>query len=156
MLLSPLRQEDLGRPLPDPTANNRNIQMYRDAIRKIAEKRGHSFIDLFDILGDTSKTPLTDNGIHPTGYGYWRTAAAAGTGPRSEAPPRWKVEFDAETGKAVGEGVKVTRLAAFEGTDPLLPAPLPPKEAPKGAALPGVERGARRDGPGRRQVHAAR
>ena len=39
VLLSPTRQEDLGRPLPDPAAHNKNLRLYADAIRDIARQR---------------------------------------------------------------------------------------------------------------------
>src|SRR6516165_1093605 len=55
VLLSPLRQEDLGRPLPDPATNNKNLALYSDAIRKVAEKRHARFVDLYEVLGDGSK-----------------------------------------------------------------------------------------------------
>src|SRR5262249_12710471 len=74
VLLSPLKQENLGRPLPDPTANNKNLRLYADAIRDVARKRGHIFIDLYDLLGK-EKDPLTDDGVHMTAWGYWRSAA---------------------------------------------------------------------------------
>lgn len=141
VLLSPLRQEDLGRPLPDPTANNKNIQLYRDAMKKVADKRGLGFVDLYEILGDTSKTPLTDNGIHPTAYGYWRSAAAVEQGLGLKAT-RWRIDVDKD-GKPTAEGTTVANVATgplrFEATDAVLPSPAP-KDAPKGAALPGVER----------------
>src|SRR5262249_7895603 len=37
VLLSPIRQEDLGRPLPVPTEQNNNLRLYRDALRKVAD-----------------------------------------------------------------------------------------------------------------------
>jgi hypothetical protein len=73
VLLSPLRQENLGPPLPDPTQHNKNIRLYADVMRKFADKRGHAFVDLYELTGDP-KAPLTDNGIHLTAYGYWQTA----------------------------------------------------------------------------------
>jgi lysophospholipase L1-like esterase len=104
VLLGPQRQGDLGRPLPDPTANNKNIALYRDSMRKIADKRGYPFIDLYDLLGNEN-TPLTDDGIHLTDDGYRRSAgilarALCGRGlPRSgdidvDGPPGgWRFEF---------------------------------------------------------------
>jgi lysophospholipase L1-like esterase len=78
VLLSPTRQENLGRPLPDPTEHNNDLRVYCEAQRKIAAKRGCQFVDLFDLRDDNSKdkpiAPLTDNGIHLTPFGYWRTA----------------------------------------------------------------------------------
>ena len=79
VLLSPLRHEDLGRPLPDPTPQNRNVRLYADAIRRVAVKRGNGYVDLYELLGDGGKAtpaaPYTDNGMHLTAYGYWRSAA---------------------------------------------------------------------------------
>ena len=46
VLLSPLRQEDLGRPLPDPAAHNKDLGLYRDAIAQTATARGYPFVDL--------------------------------------------------------------------------------------------------------------
>ena len=44
-----------------------------DAMRKVADKRGHAFVDIYEMTGDP-KAPLTDNGIHLTAHGYWHTA----------------------------------------------------------------------------------
>jgi lysophospholipase L1-like esterase len=77
VLLAPLRQEDLGRPLPDPTAENKNLRLYIDALRDAAKKRTLTFADLNEFLGDGPKAPpLTDDGLHLTGSGYWRSAFA--------------------------------------------------------------------------------
>jgi lysophospholipase L1-like esterase len=71
VLLSPLRQANLGPPLPDPAANNRNLRLYAGAIRDIAAKRGHTFVDLYERFGDLAKVNgVTDNGIHLTDAGY--------------------------------------------------------------------------------------
>jgi lysophospholipase L1-like esterase len=74
VILSPPRLEDLGRPLPDPADPNKNIRLYTDTMNKIAQKRGHHFVDLYQLLGD-EKPLLTDNGIHLTDYGYWKSAS---------------------------------------------------------------------------------
>ncbi len=87
VLLSPLRQGTMPRPLPDPAKNNENLHLYADAIRDVARKRGAIFIDLYDRLGDPGKVPgVTGNGIHLTGHGYQWSAPAllAGLG----LPPR--------------------------------------------------------------------
>lgn len=72
ILLSPLRQADMGRPLPDPTKNNRHLRLYADVLREAAKSRKHTFIDLFELLGDLAavKPAVTDNGIHLTNEGY--------------------------------------------------------------------------------------
>jgi lysophospholipase L1-like esterase len=73
VLLSPLKQENLGPPLPDPAENNKNLRLYADAIRDVAKKRGHVFVDWYELLGKEEER-LTDNGIHLTAWGYWRSA----------------------------------------------------------------------------------
>jgi lysophospholipase L1-like esterase len=71
VLLSPMRQGDMGRPLPDPAKNNKNLRLYADAIRDVAKKRGAMFVDLYDLLGDPARVKgVTENGIHLTGEGY--------------------------------------------------------------------------------------
>lgn len=72
ILIGPIRHEQLNRPLPDPTAHNRSIAMYADAISEIAKQRGRRFIDLQD-LTEGAKS-LTDNGIHLTREGYLAAA----------------------------------------------------------------------------------
>src|SRR5262249_32919598 len=59
VLLSPLRQEDLGRPLPNPQAHNKDARLYADAIREVAKKRSGLFVDLFELVSDgaTAKPP---------------------------------------------------------------------------------------------------
>ncbi len=87
VILGPPRQEDLGRPLPDPAENNRNLRLYADVLRGTAKKRGYPFIDLYELLG-SEKKPLTDNGIHFTAYGYWRSAQALAPTVKLPAPSR--------------------------------------------------------------------
>jgi lysophospholipase L1-like esterase len=72
VLLSPLRQADLGRPLPDPAAHNKDLRLYADAIREEAKRRGAVFVDLYDLLGDIGKVrpAVTENGVHLTAAGY--------------------------------------------------------------------------------------
>jgi lysophospholipase L1-like esterase len=145
VLLSPLRHEDLGRPLPDPAPQNRNVRLYADALGRVAEKRGYGYVDLYDLLGDGTKaTPsaaYTDNGMHLTGYGYWRSAAALERGLGLKPAP-WRVSIDGT--KVVAEGTKAVLTGSaplrFDVTDAVLPPPTAPKDAPKNAALPGVER----------------
>jgi hypothetical protein len=69
ILLSPVRHEDLGRPLPDPAEHNRNLRLYVDAIAKVAGRRSYDFVNLFDLTGP-KEHPLTQNGIHLNDRGY--------------------------------------------------------------------------------------
>src|SRR5688572_21692635 len=83
VLLSPLPHENLGAPWPDPTAHNQQLAAYARTVAEIATERKTRFVPLFDLLradtppangatspGVSAATPLTDNGIHPTGRGY--------------------------------------------------------------------------------------
>lgn len=74
VLLSPPPLETLENPWPDQTKNNQKLARYRDAIRELAKKRGHRFVDLFELMGGvpkgTAQTPLTTNGIHYSNQGY--------------------------------------------------------------------------------------
>ncbi len=115
VLLSPLKQEDLGRPLPDPAENNKNLRLYADAIRDVAKKRGHFFVDLYEPLGK-EKHPLTDNGIHLTAWGYWRSAAVL----------EQALGFSKEDWSLVAinkQGVRKIQVRAE-----MLPLPPPPRE----------------------------
>jgi lysophospholipase L1-like esterase len=99
VLLGPIAHKNLGRPLPDPAAHNRDLKLYRDAIREVARERGAVFIDLAEKLGTapagtggTQPPALTDDGIHLNEEGYrrltWAIAAdlgAGGTVPPSDA-----------------------------------------------------------------------
>jgi lysophospholipase L1-like esterase len=79
VLMSPPPMEDKGRPLPDPTAHNKRLAIYRDAIKQIAESRKLGFADLLAVFGQAKLTDLTDNGVHFTEEGYQRTTAAFAT-----------------------------------------------------------------------------
>jgi lysophospholipase L1-like esterase len=50
-----------------------DLQLYTDAIREVAGKRGARFVEEF-CQRSHSAEPLTDDGMHLTPYGYWRTA----------------------------------------------------------------------------------
>jgi len=103
IFLGPSRQEDLGRPLPDPRAHNADLALYRDALRDSAQKRWKAagevirVVDLFDALPDgarsTPRRPLTDNGIHFNALGYWQEAVAVERELNLGLDP-WSVEVD--------------------------------------------------------------
>jgi lysophospholipase L1-like esterase len=146
VLLAPLRQEDLDRPLPEPAAQNKNLRLYRDVLRQAAEKRGYPFVDLYDLLGPDAKVkpdgPLTDNGMHLTVYGYWWSAAALEQGLGLTAS-NWRVEVEARQKMAQAQGTKVTKEELpwkFQLTDAGLPAPPAPPGSPPKATLPARER----------------
>lgn len=146
VLLTPPRQEDLGRPLPESTEQNQNIQRYGAVIRQMAGARGLTVVDLFQMLGDkggASPRPLlTDNGIHLTAFGYWRAAAALERG-LGWKPFPWRVAIE-PNGNVAAEGVRVADLhtspVAFQATDGRLPAPVDPRREGDGSSLAGFER----------------
>jgi lysophospholipase L1-like esterase len=91
-LIGPTRHEDLPRPLPDPTAHNKQLKQYDQAICELAARRGYGFVELFEALPDgTKESPpraLTDNGLHYNAYGAWRFARAMLAGLIPGAAPR--------------------------------------------------------------------
>ena len=143
-----MRQGTMPRPLPDPAKNNRNLRLYADAIRDVARKRGLPFVDLFDLIGDGARekppAPLTDNGIHLSAWGYWRSAPALERGLGLPDLP-WHVEIDAQAHRPVVRGARVDEVQTrpdatlrFRVTDDVLPAPPPPREgAPRNAPWQG-------------------
>lgn len=126
VVLSPIRHEDLGPPLPDPAEHNRSLRLYVDALAKASGKRGHAFVDLYELLGvGTKEEPFTDNGIHLNALGYRRAALAVekalGLPPRS-----WQVEIDS-LGQAKTAGTRLEEVKAsttsirFTALDETLP-----------------------------------
>ena len=80
VLIGPIQHENLGPPLPDPAEHNKWLRAYADAMKDVAKGRGHRFVDLFDLTQPrTDSPPLTDNGIHLNGRGYWSAARAIET-----------------------------------------------------------------------------
>lgn len=155
VFLSPLKQEDLGRPLPNPAAHNRDVELYCDAIRAAAQARGAVYVDLYNTLGSGPEAalpgPLTDNGLHLTGYGYWRAAATIARLLGLSAEP-WRIELTHDGQVAVAQATTISHIAASAGTlkfrveDERLPMPLAPTDAahqgllPHQGTLPGSER----------------
>jgi lysophospholipase L1-like esterase len=125
VLLSPLRHEDLGRPLPDPADHNRDLRLYVDALAKVAARRSYDFVSLFDLAG-SKEQPLTQNGIHLNDRGYraatWTIERGLGLAPLS-----WEVAIDSR-GKALGHGTSLSDLKAspdgvkFAALDATLPS----------------------------------
>ncbi|WP_165073660.1 SGNH/GDSL hydrolase family protein [Paludisphaera rhizosphaerae] len=139
VLLSPLPHEAMAPPLPDPTAHNRDLAAYAEAVRSIAVSRDAAFVDLFDIVGKararredqpTQSEPDTDNGIHPTDLGFWRLASMPELGVK---PGAYLPSKDLKTTE---QGVQ------FTATDSRLPLPASPAtgKSPDGARSIRVEK----------------
>ena len=107
LLMSPPPMEKHGKILPDPTEQNRNLGLYRVALKDTAKKRGLQFVDLFGAIeqmqGHGEPVILTDNGLHYGAYGYWRSASPF-LQELGVPSPAWRVEVDASKGvvKATG------------------------------------------------------
>ncbi len=149
VILSPLRQEDLGKPLPSPERFNRDRLLYAEVLKNVAQSRSYPFVDLYTLLGDgkqsPAKRPFTDNGIHLTSYGYWQAAAAieAGLGLNT---PAWNVEIDVADQGAAAAGTKLDQVMltktqlSFQALDQVLPPPPAPDRSPTAANVPGLQR----------------
>ena len=115
VFLSPVRHENLGAPLPDPTVHNEQLALYTRAISEIATERQGVFVSLFNnLLGDGTLShpprPFTDDGIHLTAYGYLRLAEAVEKRCVWE-PNLWRVRITADGEVTKGSyGTKVTDL----------------------------------------------
>jgi hypothetical protein len=79
VLLSPTFHEDLGRPMKDPAAHNRDLEQYTAAVATIAGERKLAFVDLYHPLVEFKRSHpdvrLTSNGITLNESGYWLVAA---------------------------------------------------------------------------------
>ena len=68
VLFSPIAHENLNSPnLPDGNANNVRLEQYTKAIKAVADKKGVTFVDLFNPtkeLYSKSKEAFTINGVH--------------------------------------------------------------------------------------------
>jgi hypothetical protein len=110
-------------------------------------------VDLFRPVGAFVKeTPLTDNGIHLTCFGHWKTVSVLEQRLGWESD-RWLIDLQGtgkpglEQGARVADVEKVASGLRFRVTDVRLPAPL----SPSGTVLPGGARTVRVRGlaPGR-------
>ncbi len=144
VLLAPRNSENLGPPLPDPRAYNDKLRLYRQALREVAQRRGYPFVDLQEQLPASESVPngleqLTDNSLHFTAYGYWRSAEALQQGLGLISEP-WQVRIDARgtAHEALGTELFDVKTSpngvTFAALDQRLPNPLPPQDAPAGAA----------------------
>ena len=80
LIASPPPLETLPPPLPDLSAENKNLSSLRDALRKFALTQHAFFVDWFELMGGLPKPgvirqPLTENGVHYTRAGYEKLSA---------------------------------------------------------------------------------
>jgi lysophospholipase L1-like esterase len=136
VLLSPAPHEDLGRPYPDPTEHNKNLEVFGDAIRAIAERRQLPYVDLFHPLVQAKRAApgvhLSTNGILLTDAGYWLVSLEIER-QLGLFHPAWRLDLRASGEVKSSAGVKTSDLvSAPEGLQwklvedqlPSPPAPL--------------------------------
>ena len=128
VLLSPLRQENLAAPLPDPSEQNRRLELYRDAIAVVAQDRQCGFIDLFELVKSDSDAQLTDNGMHLTSFGYEVAARAFEQG--FSLPARqWRLTANWGDKSVAAKGPSITEVEGddqqlqFQVVDAVVPLP---------------------------------
>jgi lysophospholipase L1-like esterase len=140
-VLTPLPQEKLPAPLPDPTAHNRDLALYGKALQKWAKEKDIPVIDLFTILGAGkthiagAKAPLTDNGLHLEGYGYWAGTEVIAEALGQYAKP-WSATVEWTRGRTEAQGANVNSSRTGKSKVSLviepksLPAPPAPRHTP--------------------------
>lgn len=129
VLISPNAHEDLGRPLPDPSSHNKDLELYSSAIRALAAKRDYRFVDLLHVQPEQGERSLTDDGIHLTEFGYAKCAREIETG-LGYAPRLFEFAVKADGNVAPSSGLKVTEAKSlphgglsFTANYELLPLP---------------------------------
>jgi len=143
IIMTPIRHENLGAPLPDPAARNEILKKYADALNEIARDEKTRFFPLFETLTlmerSSREKPLTDNGIHPTPYGYWRIALLIERSLGHLAAP-WRFGFGADGSVRGGSAgmvldtasvVKTKEQLSWSAKDQFLVTPVAPAIAGK-------------------------
>jgi lysophospholipase L1-like esterase len=144
VLVTPLRHENPGPPLPPPAEYNQSVAVYRDAILETAEDHKLPVLDMYSLISGDDASPaaidrLTENGLHLTGYGYWRAAIHIARELGHE-PPKWTIDLDAAGKPREAAGTKLSDVTAtdvglkFTAHDEALPWPPPPKYSPQEAS----------------------
>jgi lysophospholipase L1-like esterase len=151
VIMTPPPHEAAAPPLPDPRGHNVELARYSDALRKLAKEKGCYAMDLFSALGAGNAKrdfPLTDNGIHPTAFGYWAIAPAANDALGLKRS-FWLIDLDAMTGPTgVSDNPKIGDVKAtpdkitFTVTERVLPEPPLPAQFPGDPAKLPAERNA--------------
>ncbi len=107
VIFSPIAEENMNDAnYPDPTAANKNIELYTQAMAEVAKANGVPFVNLFEasqsLYGKSSAT-LTHNGLHLTEDGY-----------RQLAPLEYKSLFATDAPSTDDAQVKKIRAAVVD------------------------------------------
>lgn len=117
VLISPIAfQSDEANPLSKNVKQNENLKLYSDAIKKLAEKRGALYIDMFSHFGGGAlhkRARLTSDGMHlnAEGYKYFAAGAESALGLK---PVEWKF-----ASVDTGEYEPVNKSAAADSKTPI-------------------------------------
>jgi lysophospholipase L1-like esterase len=150
-IVLPHRHEHLGPPLPDPAQTNANLEIYADALKRLAEERRYPLVDFFSTLvpaqAEIATTPWTDNGQHLTEAGYRRAARiieerlspTSTLSPKAAAAPEplWSVTLapagtvNSAAGGRLGEVTSFPTGLRFGYTDARLPSLALPEQSRK-------------------------
>ncbi|MEX0867343.1 MAG: SGNH/GDSL hydrolase family protein, partial [Pirellulales bacterium] len=152
VLVSPMEHEHMGEPLPNPAAYNAQVRALRDAMKEYAQAKNCDFADLVEHFqrastqANDSVEPTdawTDNGIHFSPYGYWRSAPVFARSLGLQPLPKWSMELDAKGQLIHAAGVAVDNVSAkteparfelsFKAADKAMPRATVPPHAPEGA-----------------------
>jgi lysophospholipase L1-like esterase len=131
VLLAPIRHEDQGYPLRDARPINKLLALYRDGIRQMAKDRGYCFVDLYKLAGPRGpfESPWTENGMHLSSTGYYRSAGSLAAGLGLDDAPL-KIEIDRKGNITSSRGIRVKCVCLepfqFQVTRADLPKPPPP------------------------------
>lgn len=135
-LLTPWRQEKLGGSFPDPTRHNQDIEQYSARILELAQSNHCSVLDLFSISNANSgngSAPYTDNTLHFTPQGYWKSAAAF-AGIFKLPSDEWAVDVDSTGKDSKAKGCSVKAADKGGMTWKVLDEMLPMANAPQGGS----------------------
>jgi lysophospholipase L1-like esterase len=141
-LVAPHRHESVDPRLPDPNIYNSKLPAYVAAIKQIASEKQCALVDLSELVPDVSSRPgaprlprdvLTDNGIHFTQYGYWRSAPEIA---KQLGVQRKQIDIvidlEAKSSQATGAALADVEIAAnkirFTATSEHLPLAPSPRE----------------------------
>jgi lysophospholipase L1-like esterase len=141
-LVTPHRHEFVDPRLPNPTSYNRKLPAYVAAIKKIARDKSCALVDLSELVPNVTGQPdaprlprdmLTDNGIHFTQYGYWRSAPEIAKQLGVERKQiDVVIDLAAKTSQATGAALADVEIAAdkirFTATSERLPLSPSPRE----------------------------
>lgn len=147
VLMTPFRRSPAPEVGADFTKYNQQLDAYTAVLESLAKERDLALIDRREVLPGVSQkqlaqplNQLSDDGVHLSPYGYWRTAPWVARELGESLTP-WRVSLTADKGLDKASGAEVAKVAfgkgsvSFEAVDETLPPPVPPRFSPTGAEL---------------------